>query len=320
MGTGSSRDCRWSGSFASTPPHGRRHARGPAGRGAGAKRLAAAREAAAPDLAGVDLSGLDLRGVDFRRANLTGARLADAKLGGANLFSCDLTDAVATGADLTEANLDGTVLRRADFRKANLEGASLFATIIEAGRPERGQPVGHPDHRLSPRRQAGGRQAPERQHRRRPRQPVDGRHARHVRRAPTSAAPTSPAPISTRPISLTPISTGAKLQRRQPENAELVQTDFSRADLTGARLAQANIEGATSPAPSAWPASRASTRPATVTRQSSMRNELRPAGSCCLAVLALVACGGGERPPASPMRPRRRLRRCRRLPAASWPT
>ena len=50
---------------------------------------------------------------------------------GANLFSCDLTDAVATDAVLSKAHMDGTVLRRADFQRANLEGASLFATILE---------------------------------------------------------------------------------------------------------------------------------------------------------------------------------------------
>ena len=80
----------------------------------------------------IDLSGLDLTGIDFKRASLTGSRLVESKLIGANLFSCDLTDAVLTGADLSRANLDGTVLRRADFQRANLEGASLFATIIEA--------------------------------------------------------------------------------------------------------------------------------------------------------------------------------------------
>ena len=95
-------------------------------------RLAAATQSAPPDFSKSDLSGLDLTGVDFKHANLTGASLANSKLAGANLFSCDLTDAILTGADFTRANLDGTVLRRAKLQGANLQGASLFATIIEA--------------------------------------------------------------------------------------------------------------------------------------------------------------------------------------------
>src|SRR5437773_4707725 len=95
-------------------------------------KLSGAAQGRAPELANADLSGLDLTGIDFKRASLTGSRLVESKLIGANLFSCDLTDAVLTGADLSRANLDGTVLRRADFQRANLQGASLFATIIEA--------------------------------------------------------------------------------------------------------------------------------------------------------------------------------------------
>src|SRR6476661_5923125 len=56
-------------------------------------RLAAATQSAPPDFSRSDLSGLDLTGMDFKRANLSGASLANSKLPGANLFSCDLTDA-----------------------------------------------------------------------------------------------------------------------------------------------------------------------------------------------------------------------------------
>ena len=105
----------------------------------------------------------------------------ERQAGGANLFSCDLTDAVATGADLSRANLDGTVLRRADLRKANLRGASLFATIIEAADLSGANLSGTRIIGYLRGRQAGRRRAHRRQHRRRSRQPVDGRDARHVR-------------------------------------------------------------------------------------------------------------------------------------------
>src|SRR6478672_9343082 len=55
--------------------------------------------------------------------------------------------------------------------------------------------------------------------------------------------------------------------------------------------------GPSSPAPSASPRSRAWTRPATVTRQPSMHPDARR-GSATL-LLALLACGGADRPPAS---------------------
>jgi len=94
-------------------------------------KLSAATQQSPPDFSGADLSGLELNGTDFRRANLAKARLVGTKLAKANLFSCDLTDAVVSGADLRGANLDGTTLRRANLHEANLEGASLFATIVE---------------------------------------------------------------------------------------------------------------------------------------------------------------------------------------------
>ncbi|HXW97089.1 MAG TPA: pentapeptide repeat-containing protein, partial [Gemmatimonadales bacterium] len=93
--------------------------------------VAAVAEGTVPDLSGLDLQGLDLRGIDFRKASFTHANLAGARLDSTNLFSCDLTDAVAHGATFVGANMDVSTLRRADLRQADLHGASLFATILE---------------------------------------------------------------------------------------------------------------------------------------------------------------------------------------------
>jgi uncharacterized protein YjbI with pentapeptide repeats len=75
------------------------------------------------NLQGADLSGADLSQADLSRANLHAARLVGANLTGANLVGANFSD-----TDLTDARLDKTYLRLADFTRANL----TRATLVEA--------------------------------------------------------------------------------------------------------------------------------------------------------------------------------------------
>ncbi|EYF05091.1 DUF2169 family type VI secretion system accessory protein [Chondromyces apiculatus] len=98
------------------------------------------------DLSGADLSGMDLRGIDLTDAFLENAILARANLGVARmaravLAGADLSEADFSGADLSEANLgatnarnarlDGATLREATLSKADLTGASLHGISFE---------------------------------------------------------------------------------------------------------------------------------------------------------------------------------------------
>ena len=94
------------------------------------------------NLSGANLSGANLRaylseaklrGANFSGANLSGANLIGANLSGANFSGTDLSGANFRGADLSGADLSGAKLSRADLSGADLSGADLSgADLIEA--------------------------------------------------------------------------------------------------------------------------------------------------------------------------------------------
>ncbi len=110
-----------------------------------AEAHAAGRSFARFDLTGADLSEMDLRGIDFTeaflenasfaRANLSGAKLARAVLAAADVSEADLTGADLTGANLgaanaksaklDEAQLEGAILAKSDFTGAMLHGVTF---------------------------------------------------------------------------------------------------------------------------------------------------------------------------------------------------
>ena len=121
-------------------------AQGPAGRG---HRGQAARPLQhRPERARSSRRGLQARQADRRPPGGHQAR-------GANLFTCDLTDAMLTDADLTKANLDGTRAAAGQSPARQPRRRQPLRHHHRSGRSERCQPGRHPDHRLSARRQAG---------------------------------------------------------------------------------------------------------------------------------------------------------------------
>ncbi len=86
-------------------------------------------------LSGLDLSGRDLSGAWLDGADLSGCNLAGARLAGAVLAHARLDAAVLDGADLSGANLGrarmfGTSLRQASLRDAILSGAVLERAVL----------------------------------------------------------------------------------------------------------------------------------------------------------------------------------------------
>jgi uncharacterized protein YjbI with pentapeptide repeats len=86
-------------------------------------------------LAGIDLCGADLSDMDLSGIDLTGAFLENAILARANLSSARMSRAVLAGADmsevdLSEADLIEANLGDANLRSAKLDGASIAGAIL----------------------------------------------------------------------------------------------------------------------------------------------------------------------------------------------
>lgn len=89
------------------------------------------------DLSNADLADSYLNGANLEGANLSGAKLmyvslVDANLKNADLTGADLTDADLTDTDLTGAKLTGATLTDAIFANAKLEDATLDKAVATA--------------------------------------------------------------------------------------------------------------------------------------------------------------------------------------------
>ncbi|GHF29975.1 uncharacterized protein YjbI with pentapeptide repeats [Deinococcus metalli] len=87
------------------------------------------------EVRGGRLLGTQLPGVLLKNVLLSGVAApfsiwAGAQATRVHLDTCDLTDAVFTGASLPAATLSGCVLRRTDFRRADLGGADLRGSAL----------------------------------------------------------------------------------------------------------------------------------------------------------------------------------------------
>jgi uncharacterized protein YjbI with pentapeptide repeats len=198
--------------------------------------------AQSPRLTAADVTSRLAQATDAMPANLEGADLSGLVLG-ADLFSCDLTDAVLEGADLKKANLDGTTLRRANLARADLRGASLFATIIESANLNgadlrdtriigylRGATL--VDANLS---NANIGADP-------------GNQSMGVMRAQFASADLTGANFTGANLFKADFSFAslrkAKLVDANLQNADLASTDFTGADVTGAQFNKSNVDGA----------------------------------------------------------------------------
>ena len=254
-------------------------------------------------------AGSTCTGVDFKRANLTGARLADSKLAGANLFSCDLTDAIAhrRRPEPGQSRRQRAPTRRSP--EGQPRGREPLRHDHRGGRPERRQPVGHAHHRLPARAPSSS--------------------ARSSRNANIGADPGNQSMGVMRATFVSADLSGADFT-----GANLFKADFSHATLAGARLVARRPEqrraGADRPHPGrphgrqarqGQPRRRGfhrrhrrgphpGTRPGPQPRQGHLRCEIDPTAAC----VARCRPGARPRPPAPRAAGGRRARR--RRPAA----